>query len=147
MIKMLKPIYSTTSTNASLGNEVLPVNLLVLSADTLSNIGSIMGNYLASISWHRHEEESFTDQKYSRAHQWDFDGGINIKASSSPQVVKLPWSVEDAVDPEEAFVAALSSCHMLWFLSIAAKDGFRVDDYLDRASGYMGKNAQGRLAM
>jgi len=120
MIKMLKPIYSTTSTNASLGNEVLPVNLLVLSADTLSNIGSIMGNYLASISWHRHEEESFTDQKYSRAHQWDFDGGINIKASSSPQVVKLPWSVEDAVDPEEAFVAALSSCHMLWFLSIAA---------------------------
>ncbi len=106
-----------------------------------------MGNYLASIIWHRSKEESFTDQKYSRAHQWDFDGGIKINASSSPQVVKKPFSIEEAVDPEEAFVAALSSCHMLWFLSTAASAGYQVDHYHDAAVGYMGVNFKGEMAM
>src|SRR4029453_12592233 len=76
--------------------------------------------------------------------RWLFDGGIEIPASSSPHVVPLPLSVAAAVDPEEAFVASLSSCHMLSFLYVAAKRGFVVDGYRDEAFGVMGKNAQGR---
>ncbi|MEA9392893.1 OsmC family protein [Acerihabitans sp. TG2] len=106
-----------------------------------------MGNYVANIIWHRNNEERFTDQKYSRVHQWNFDGGIQVTASSSPLVVKKPWSMEEAVDPEEAFVAALSSCHMLWFLSIAASAGFCVDHYHDAALGHMSNNIKGEMAM
>jgi organic hydroperoxide reductase OsmC/OhrA len=102
--------------------------------------------YTASIHWTR-GEAPFTDNRYSRAHRWRFDGGIEVPASSSPQVVRVPLSVEAAVDPEEALVAALSSCHMLWFLSLAAQRGFRVDEYSDQAGGVMGKNAAGRAAM
>jgi organic hydroperoxide reductase OsmC/OhrA len=76
-----------------------------------------------------------------------FDGGITVAASASPQVVPAPYSVATAVDPEEAFVASLSSCHMLWFLSIAAKRGFLIDSYKDDASGVMGRDGDGRLAM
>jgi len=76
-----------------------------------------------------------------------FDGGIEVPASSSPHVVPVPLSAANAVDPEEAFVAALSSCHMLWFLSIAAKRGFVVDSYRDEAVGVMGKDADGRRAI
>ena len=105
-----------------------------------------MSVYLATISWQR-GAAPFTDNKYSRAHTWTFDGGIEVPASSSPSVVKEPYSNAQAVDPEEAFVASLSSCHMLWFLSIAAQRGFCVDRYLDAASGVMSRNAAGKLAM
>ena len=80
-----------------------------------------MSEYLAEVCWQRQDAEPYVDNKYSRAHRWRFDGGAEIEASSSPHVVPLPYSVEAGVDPEEAFVASLSSCHMLFFLSIAAK--------------------------
>jgi organic hydroperoxide reductase OsmC/OhrA len=102
--------------------------------------------YTAGIHWSR-GEAPFTDNRYSRAHRWHFDGGVEVPASSSPNVVRVPLSVEAAVDPEEALVAALSSCHMLWFLALAAGGGFRVDDYRDQAVGVMGRNAAGRTAM
>ncbi|HEX9167207.1 MAG TPA: OsmC family protein [Gemmatimonadales bacterium] len=105
-----------------------------------------MGEYQATVKWER-SGATFTDQKYSRAHRWVFDGGLTVPASASPHVVARPFTLEAAVDPEEAFVAALSSCHMLWFLSIAAGQGFVVDCYEDRATGVMAKNAEGRLAM
>lgn len=105
-----------------------------------------MSAYTAQISWSR-EGQVFTDNRYSRAHRWRFDGGIECPASSSPHVVPLPYSVAEAIDPEEAFVASLSSCHMLWFLSIAAKRGYRVDHYADAATGVMGANAEGHTAM
>ena len=103
-----------------------------------------MSTYAASVSWERNGQ-AFTDNRYSRAHAWRFDGGIEVPASSSPHVVPLPMSVEAAVDPEEAFVASLASCHMLWFLSIAAKRGYVVDAYVDDATGVMAKNSAGKL--
>ncbi len=84
-------------------------------------------SYSAKISWKKDLGETFVDNKYSRAHTWIFDGGIELSASSSPHVIPLPMSVESAVDPEEAFVASLSSCHMLWFLSIAAGKKYIVE--------------------
>ena len=105
-----------------------------------------MAEHTAEIRWER-GEQSFLDNRYSRAHRWVFDGGLEVPASSSPHVVPLPWSDASAVDPEEAFVASLSSCHMLWFLSLAAKRGFQVDRYVDQAMGVMAKNAEGRLAV
>jgi len=99
-----------------------------------------MSHYLATIAWQR-KDSVFTDNKYSREHLWQFDGGIQVAASASPHAVPLPFSVLEAVDPEEAFVAALASCHMLWFLSIAAKHGFVVDAYRDEAAGIIAKNA------
>ena len=100
--------------------------------------------YKAMVRWAR-DGAAFTDNKYSRAHVWGFDGGIEVPASSSPLSVRLPYSREDAVDPEEGFVAALSSCHMLFFLTFAAKAGFVVDSYEDRVCGIMEKNSQGKL--
>jgi organic hydroperoxide reductase OsmC/OhrA len=105
-----------------------------------------MSTYTAVISWKR-GDQVFTDNRYSREHVWRFDGGIEVVASSSPRVVPLPFSIAVAVDPEEAFVASLSSCQMLWFLSIAAKRKFRVDSYTDNAEGIIEKNAAGKLAM
>ena len=105
-----------------------------------------MSTYTAGIRWSRGEQK-FTDNRYSRAHAWHFDGGTVVPASSSPAVVPLPMSDASAVDPEEAFVASLASCHMLWFLSLAAKRGHVVDAYEDDASGVMAKNAAGRLAV
>jgi organic hydroperoxide reductase OsmC/OhrA len=102
--------------------------------------------YFAKILWSS-DGTDFKAGKYSRAHTWNFDGGIEVKASSSPHVVPLPFSVESAVDPEEAFIASLSSCHMLWFLSIAAKNGFSVNSYSDESSGIMGRNSEGKVAM
>jgi organic hydroperoxide reductase OsmC/OhrA len=102
--------------------------------------------YQASIHWTR-GTAVFTDNRFSRAHRWHFDGGIDVPASSSPYVVRVPLSEEHAVDPEEALVASLSSCHMLFFLSFAAAKGFRVDEYTDAAVGVMGKNAAGKTAM
>jgi organic hydroperoxide reductase OsmC/OhrA len=102
--------------------------------------------HLAQIRWSR-GDAVFTDNRYSRAHSWHFDGGIEVPASSSPYVVREPLSTAAAVDPEEAFVASIASCHMLWFLSIAADDGFRVDRYVDDAVGVMGKNSAGKTAV
>jgi organic hydroperoxide reductase OsmC/OhrA len=100
-----------------------------------------MSEYTATVYWQRHGAV-FTDNKYSRAHQWRFDGGVTVPASSSPHVVRVPLSDPSAVDPEEAFVASLSSCHMLFFLMFAAQAGFVVDAYEDQAIGTM---AQGGL--
>ena len=105
-----------------------------------------MAQYKAVVVWNR-DGAAFTDNRYSRRHQWLFDGGVEVRASSSPQVVPIPLSVEAAVDPEEAFVASLCSCHMLWFLSIAAKRRFMVESYRDEAVGVMGKDTSGKLAM
>lgn len=105
-----------------------------------------MGLYNATVVWER-AAAVFVDNRYSRGHLWRFDGGAEVAASSSPLVVPLPFSVAEAVDPEEAFVASLSSCHMLWFLSIAAKRGFVVDRYVDEAVGVMARNHEGKLAM
>jgi organic hydroperoxide reductase OsmC/OhrA len=105
-----------------------------------------MHRYVASIAWER-EGAVFTDNKYSRAHEWTFDGGITVAGSSSPSVVKLPYSDEHAVDPEEALIAAAASCHMLSFLYLAAKRGYVVDRYIDEALGVMERNAEGKLAI
>ena len=106
-----------------------------------------MSEYFAKISWKKAESESFIDNQYSRGHHWDFDGGVSVPASSSPHVVPLPYSVEANVDPEEAFVASLSSCHMLFFLSIAAKRKFVIESYEDNAVGVMEENEEGKVAM
>jgi organic hydroperoxide reductase OsmC/OhrA len=103
-------------------------------------------SYLATVRWVR-GAAPFTDLRYSRAHEWRFDGGVIVPASSSPHVVPEPYSLAGAVDPEEAFVASLSSCHMLWTLSHAAKAGWVIDEYVDDATGEMTRNAGGKLAM
>ena len=105
-----------------------------------------MSQYHATIAWQR-DGQPFSDRRYRRHHQWRFDGGAVVAGSSSPQVVPLPMSDPAAVDPEEAFVASLSSCHLLWFLDLACRAGWVVDDYRDDASGEMARNAEGRLAM
>jgi organic hydroperoxide reductase OsmC/OhrA len=101
--------------------------------------------YTATVSWKRGASEPFTDIKFSRAHTWTFDGGVTVPASSSPLSVRLPFSRADAVDPEEALVAALSSCHMLTFLYLAARQGYVVDSYDDAAVGVMTKNERSKL--
>lgn len=103
--------------------------------------------YSVRVVWENRDGASFADNKYSREHRWIFDGGTVVPGSSSPHVVPLPYSSEAAVDPEEAFVASLSSCHMLWFLSIAVENNFIVESYEDNAEGVMGKNDEGRIAM
>ena len=103
--------------------------------------------YRATVKWKRPSDAKFTDQRYSRGHAWSFDGGITVPASSSPLSVKLPFSVAEAVDPEEALVASASSCHMLFFLSLAARQGFIVETYADDAFGVMEKNEKGKLAI
>jgi organic hydroperoxide reductase OsmC/OhrA len=105
-----------------------------------------MSEYKATIKWQRNGAV-FTDKRYSRAHAWTFDGGVDVPASASPQVVPPPLSIEQAVDPEEAFVAALASCHMLSFLFVAAKQGFVVESYQDEATGALARNPDGKLAM
>ena len=105
-----------------------------------------MAPFTATVSWQR-GEAAFLDNRYSRRHEWVFEDGVHVVASAPPDVVPLPYSVAGAVDPEEAFVASLLSCHMLWFLSIAAKRGFRVDLYIDAAVGEMRPDAAGLLAV
>lgn len=105
-----------------------------------------MGQYLATVEWSR-GEQPFTDNRYSRAHDWRFDGGAVVRGSSAPSSVPVPMSDAAAVDPEEAVVAAASSCHMLFFLAFAAKAGFIVDRYLDQAVGTLGKDDRGRIAL
>jgi organic hydroperoxide reductase OsmC/OhrA len=106
----------------------------------------IVSTYTTEIAWERGQQE-FTDGRYSRRHVIRFDGGATLPGSSSPHVVPAPMSDPAAVDPEEAFVASLSSCHMLWFLSIAAQRRFRIDRYVDAAEGLMEKNSEGKMAM
>jgi organic hydroperoxide reductase OsmC/OhrA len=105
-----------------------------------------MASYTADLLWDRGAQD-FLSNRYSRRHLIRFDGGAVLPGSSSPHVVPLPWSDASAVDPEEAFVASLASCHMLWFLSIAAKRGFCVDRYTDAAEGVMARNPERRMAM
>ena len=105
-----------------------------------------MARYSAEIIWERGAQD-FTGGRYSRKHRMLFDGGVEVPGSSSPQVVPLPWSEPAAVDPEEAFVASISSCHMLWFLSIAAKNDYCVDRYRDHAVGIMRKNEAGKMVV
>ncbi|MBX7054893.1 MAG: OsmC family protein [Pyrinomonadaceae bacterium] len=102
-----------------------------------------MSIYSATVKWKSDSPETFTKNRYTRGHTWEFDGGVNVPASSSPQVVPR-FSVEAAVDPEEALVASASSCHMLTFLYLAAKDGFNVASYTDNAVGVMEKREDGR---
>lgn len=94
-----------------------------------------MSIHRATVEWKK--EGDFARKRYQRAHRWRFDGGVEVRAAASPEVVPRPWTVDDAVDPEEAFVAALSSCHMLTFLFHAANDGFVVESYADEAEGHL----------
>ncbi|SEC66092.1 Organic hydroperoxide reductase OsmC/OhrA [Rhizobiales bacterium GAS188] len=102
--------------------------------------------YKARIRWTRGDGD-FRSGRYSRLHAWDFDEGVSVRASSSPSSVRLPYSAADAVDPEEALVAATSSCHMLFFLSFAQKAGFDIDTYEDEASGVMEEDARGKISI
>ena len=106
-----------------------------------------MSAYLAHVRWQRKADERFDDGQYSRAHAWTFDGGAVVPASSSPSVVRVPYSDPGGVDPEEALVASLSSCHMLFFLDFARRGGFVVDSYADEAAGVMEKGGDGRVQM
>ena len=104
-----------------------------------------MAVHHATISWQ--SDGQFTSGKYSRAHDWMFDGGTSVRGSSSPLVVPLPMSDASAIDPEEALVASASACHMLWFLSLAGPAGLDVASYRDHAAGEMGRDERGRTAM
>lgn len=99
--------------------------------------------FTATVQWQR-GDAVFTDKRYSRAHTWTFDGGAVVKGSSSPHSVPLPYSDASGVDPEEALVAALASCHMLFFVGACARDGWVLDSYTDTPVASMGKNAAGR---
>lgn len=105
-----------------------------------------MSQYTTETIWIRGDQD-FLGNRYSRRHILRFDAGLDIPGSSSPHVVPVPYSDPSAVDPEEMFVSSLSSCHMLWFLSIAAKRRFTVDSYRDAAVGVMEKDSQGKLVM
>jgi organic hydroperoxide reductase OsmC/OhrA len=102
-----------------------------------------MATYGCVVEWSR-RDAAFTTGQYSRAHEWRFDGGAVVRGSSSPHAVRVPWSDPQAVDPEEALVASASSCHMLWFLSLAAEQGYVVDRYTDAAHAQMGAIGFGR---
>src|SRR3954452_12727770 len=104
-----------------------------------------MSNYTATIHWARKPDEAVLDGRYSRAHKWAFDGGAEVAASSSPSVVRPPFSDPAGVDPEEALVASLSCCHMLFLPDCASRAGFVVDAYEDAAEGVMEKGADGRV--
>jgi len=105
-----------------------------------------MSEHLATVEWSRGEQD-FTGNRYSRAHDWRFDGGAVVRGSSAPTSVPEPLSDPAAVDPEEALVAALSSCHMLFFLAFAAKGGFTVDSYRDEAVGVLGRDERGKISI
>lgn len=105
-----------------------------------------MASYFATIRWTRGDDE-FLRQKYSRGHTWHFDEGVTVPASASPHVLRAPLSVAAAVDPEEALVAALSSCHMLFVLSYLSRAGFVADSYEDPAEGVMEKRPDGKVAL
>jgi organic hydroperoxide reductase OsmC/OhrA len=101
-----------------------------------------MSEHKAIVSWARTSPD-FLKGKYSREHTWTFDGGVTVPASASPTVVPAPYSNPAHIDPEEAFVAAVSSCHMLTYLYLASRQGFQVDSYRDEPIGRMTKNERG----
>ena len=103
-----------------------------------------MSTYTAAINWKSDSPEAFAKNQYTRGHSWEFDGGVTVPASSSPHSVRVPFSVEAAVDPEEALVASASSCHMLTFLWVASKAGFNIASYEDSAVGEMATTPEGR---
>lgn len=103
--------------------------------------------YTAQVVWQARDGEDFVAGRYSRRHLLRFDGGVEVAGSSSPAIVARPWSDPAAVDPEEAFVASLSACHMLWFLALAAQERLQVARYVDDADGVMAHDAEGKLAM
>lgn len=105
-----------------------------------------MSEHLATVEWSR-DGQPFSDNRYSRAHDWRFDGGAVVRGSSAPSSVPEPMSDPAAVDPEEALVAAVSSCHMLFFLAFARKDGFVVDRYRDDAVGILGRDERDRMSI
>lgn len=105
-----------------------------------------MTEHIATVEWSR-GDQPFSDNRYSRAHHWRFDGGAVVRGSSALSSVAEPMSDPTAVDPEEALVAAVSSCHMLFFLAYAGKAGFVVDDYRDDAVGRMGKDERGKISI
>lgn len=100
--------------------------------------------HTATIVWNC-QGPDFALGKYSREHTWSFDGGLTVAASPSPAIVPAPWSNAALVDPEEAFVASIASCHMLWWLSLAARHGYDVEAYRDAAVGVMTRNDLGKL--
>lgn len=104
-----------------------------------------MGGHTATIEWR--SDGAFASGRYSRRHAWRFDGGAVVTASSSPGVVPEPMSDPAGVDPEEALIAAVASCHMLWFLALAQDAGLTIESYRDEAEGEMGRIAPGRVAM
>ncbi|NUR44588.1 MAG: OsmC family peroxiredoxin [Sphingomonas sp.] len=106
-----------------------------------------MSTYTATIRWTRDRNTDFAKGQYSRAHEWRFDGGLTVPASPSPHIVPAPWNDPAGIDPEEAFVASLSSCHMLFFVDFARRAGFVVDAYVDEAEGVLEKRADGKMAM
>lgn len=103
--------------------------------------------YTATIEWAKSGDETFVDGKYSRVHQWRFDGGLQVHASSSPHIVPLPMSNPAFVDPEEAFVASLASCHLLFFLSYCSKKKYVVAHYEDHAEGILDVGPDGKQQM
>jgi organic hydroperoxide reductase OsmC/OhrA len=105
-----------------------------------------MSRHTANVVWSRGDQR-FTDNRYSRRHRWRFDGGAEVPGSSSPHSVPVPYTDPEAVDPEEAFVAANTRSPMLWVQSIAAKRGHRVVEYADDAEGFLEKDAGGRMSM
>ena len=106
-----------------------------------------MSTYTATIRWSRDGAEGFVKGQYSRAHEWAFDGGSLVPASASPHIVPAPWSDAAGVDPEEAFVASLASCHMLFFVDFARRAGLVIDAYVDEAEGVLDKRVDGKMAM
>ena len=106
-----------------------------------------MSTYTATIRWTRDPSTDFSRGQYSRAHSWEFDGGVTVPASPSPHIVPEPWSDLKGVDPEEAFVASLSSCHMLFFIDLARRGGFVVDEYVDDAEGTLERRHDGKMWM
>ncbi len=106
-----------------------------------------MSSHNAQLTWSLNAGDDFATNRYSRAHQWNFDGGLTVPGSPSPAVVPTPWSDPAAVDPEEAFVASVSSCHFLWFLHLARVKGYVVESYTDDAEGFLEKNAAGKPAI
>ena len=106
-----------------------------------------MSTYTATIRWIRTGDGDFAKGQYSRAHEWSFDGGLTVPAGPSPHIVPDPWGNPAGVDPEEAFVASLSSCHMLFFIDFARRGGFVVDAYEDEAEGVLEKRDDGKMWM
>ena len=104
-----------------------------------------MSTHTATIRWAASPGEEYAKGKYSRAHEWAFDGGVVVAASASPTIVPAPWSDASAVDPEEAFVASLASCHMLFFLDFARRAGAVVTAYEDSAEAVMAKGEDGKV--